>query len=299
MFAPLGQCNVHANDNLQLVCELSVLHCFLNVSNIEQSESPFGREDKLVEKLDRWLPNVTAYLEEKSKMKLFDPDEEHSYLRVGPKLLNKQEEFKKSKLLKTRNYSIAIERGWLFITDSGTVISFFENTGEEVEETVFSDFIADLTLKGKMETDKFSCLEKILRVFLYDMTLLVTLYHDLIFKSKFDLNTSVSTKRLRQHHMMIDELKALKVRLDGLVKMVNVLSKNFPIPPDSKQKMLELIALLEQLGREVTEMIDSVKNLIDLTYNQVAADTNKYMSLLALVSMVFLPMSFFTSYYVI
>ncbi|GMG33205.1 unnamed protein product [Ambrosiozyma monospora] len=223
MFTPLDKCNVDTYANGQLFCELSVLHCFKNVSNIEQSESPLGRGETTVEKLHRLFPNVTTYLREKSKMKLFDPDEEHRDLTVGTELLKKQENFEESKLLKTLNYSIAIERGWLFITDSGTVISFFENTGEEVEERVFFDFLRKLKWNGEIKIDEFTCLENILSAFLYDMTPLVTLYQNLLYRFKVDLNTDASTRRLHQLYLMIDELKALKLRLDRLVKMVNVL----------------------------------------------------------------------------
>ncbi|GMG26136.1 unnamed protein product [Ambrosiozyma monospora] len=298
MFTSLDNCNVDTYDNGQLFCELSVLHCFENVSNIEQSESPLDREEKTVEKLHRLFPNVTTYLKEKSKMKLFDPDEEHRDLTAGTKLLKKQENFEKSKLLKTLNYSIAIERGWLFITDSGTVISFFENTGEEVEERVFFDFFRRLELKDKMKTDEFTCLENILSAFLYDMTPLVTLYQNLLYKFKVDLNTDASTRRLHRLYLMIDDLSALKLRLDRLAKMVNLLLDNFPsMPPDCKRYMLNLKETLEELTGETREMMESIKNLIDLTFNRVSASTSKYMSLLAFVSMVFLPMSFFTSYF--
>ncbi|GMG30126.1 unnamed protein product [Ambrosiozyma monospora] len=297
MFTSLDNCNVDTYDNDQLFCELYVLHCFENVSNIEQSESPLDSEEITVEKLHKLFPNVTTYLREKSKMNLFDPDEEHRDLTTGTELLKKQEEFEKSKLLKTLNYSIATERGWLFITDSGTVISFFENTGEEVEERVFFDFLRSLRFHGEMKTDEFACFENILSAFSLNLKTLVKLYQSLLYRFKVDLNTNASTKRLQQLYLMIDELSALKLRVNRLAKMVNVLMGLSRISRDGKSYMLDLDETLEELGREVKEMMDSIKNLIDLTFNQVAANTNKYMSLLALVSMVFLPMSFFASYY--
>ncbi|GMG40344.1 unnamed protein product [Ambrosiozyma monospora] len=298
MFTSHDNCNVDTYDNDQLFCELCVLHCFENVSNIEQSELPLGREKTiLVKRVDRAVPNVTTYLKEKSKMKLFDPDEERRYLTVGTELLKKQKEFEKSKLLKTLNYSIAIERGWLFITDSGTVISFFENTGEEVEEKVLFDFIKSLHSKGRMETDEFTCLENILDAFIFNMRPLVTLYQNLLYRFKVDLNTDASTKRLHQLYLMIDELTALKLRLGRLVKMINVLLNNFTMPCDCKRYMLNLKETLEELTGETREMMESIKNLIDLTFNRVSASTSKYMSLLAFVSMIFLPMSFLAGYF--
>ncbi|GMG26138.1 unnamed protein product [Ambrosiozyma monospora] len=61
--------------------------------------------------------------------------------------------------------------------------------------------------------------------------------------------------------------------------------------------MLDLKETQEELTGETREMMESIKNLIDLTFNRVSARTSKYMTLLAFVSMIFLPMSFFTSYW--
>ncbi|GME80491.1 unnamed protein product [Ambrosiozyma monospora] len=208
----------------------------------------------------------------------------------------KVKDFEDSKLLNTFNYSIAVERAWLFKTESEEVISFFENSGEQVEETVFFDFLRNLKFHGEMDTDECVCFENILSASSLNFEMLVKLYQSLLYKFKVDLNTKASTKRLQKLHLMTDELNALKLRVVRLAKMVGLLT-DLPKLATSTPYMLELKETLEGHARTIEEMIDSIKNLIDLTFNQVAANTNKYMFLLALVSMVFLPMSFVTSFF--
>ncbi|GME70100.1 unnamed protein product [Ambrosiozyma monospora] len=302
MFNAGDNFNVDTYSDGQLFCELCVLHCFEDNTNVDQSAALFEptQKETMVEKLHRLFPNVTTYLSDKSKLRKFEPDKVHQSLFADDEDVEFERnaaKFEASKLLKTFNYSIGVERAWLFMTKKKEVISFFENTGEQVEEVVLFDFIRNLRFHGEMETDKSVCFENILSAFALNLEKLVTLYQSLLYRFKVDLNTNASTKRLQKLHLMTDELNALKVRVDRLAKMVEMLIGLASLSEGSKPYMMELRETLEGDARTIKEMIDSIKNLIDLTFNQVAANTNKYMALLALVSMVFLPMSFVTSFF--
>ncbi|GMF07224.1 unnamed protein product [Ambrosiozyma monospora] len=61
------------------------------------------------------------------------------------------------------------DHGWIFMPDSKTVISFFENSGEDVEEHVFFDFLRDLRLQEEMNIDASVCFENILNAFAGDL----------------------------------------------------------------------------------------------------------------------------------
>ncbi|GME70102.1 unnamed protein product [Ambrosiozyma monospora] len=301
MFNASDNFNVDTYTNDQLFCELCVLHCFEDNTNNDHWAAILDppHQESIVEKLHRLCPDVTTYLKEKSKLRIFEPDKIHQsfFADNDSEFSKKAKKFEESKLLNTLNYSIGVERAWLFKKETKEVISFFENTGEQVEEIVLFDFIRNLRFHGEIEIDDSVCFENILSAFASNLQALVRLYQGLLYKFKVDLNTNASTKRLQKLHLMTDELNALKVRVDRLAKMVNVIIDLSKLSPNSTPYMLELKETLEGDARTINEMIDSIKNLIQLTFNQVAANTNKYMSLLALVSMVFLPMSFVTSYF--
>ncbi|GMG20007.1 unnamed protein product [Ambrosiozyma monospora] len=282
-------CNVHVYDKGQLFCALGVLHCFENGSNIKQSNAPPDSEETIIEQLHRLFPNVTTYLREKSKMKLFDPNEEHARHFTAGKALRKKEEkkFEKSKLLKTLNHSLAIERGWIFITESNTVVSFFENSGEEVEERVFFGFLKSLKLHGEMKTDEFVCFEEILRAFSLNLGTSITLsrnllYNDFIFRKKktfakrvqrlfqrllhkfkvfFKINAS--RKSLQELYLMTDELSVLKLQMDRWAKMVNVIMGLPKISYDCKRYMLVLNGNLEKMASDVRDRLYLVNYLIE------------------------------------
>ncbi|GME74258.1 unnamed protein product [Ambrosiozyma monospora] len=297
MFNAGDNFNVDTYKDDQLFCELCVLYCFEDSKNIDQLVEP--PEETMVEKLHRLYPDVTTYLKAKNKLRIFNPDEENrSFIdEKGTEFSKKADKFEESKLLNTYNYSIGVERAWLFKTRNQEVISFFENSGELVEETVLFDFITNLSFHGEMEINDSVCFENILSAFAMNLETLVKFYQSLLYKFKVDLNTNASTKRLLKLHLMTDELNALKLRVDRLAKMVDLLGTLSTLSNDSKPYMSELKETLDGFDCIIKEMIDSIKNLIDLTFNQDAADTSNYMALLALVSIIFLPMSFVSSFF--
>ncbi|GMF04699.1 unnamed protein product [Ambrosiozyma monospora] len=182
------------------------------------------------------------------------------------------------------------DHGWIFMPDSKTVISFFENSGEDVEEHVFFDFLRDLRLQEEMNIDASVCFENILNAFAGDLPSVV---HELM-RAMYIKTDSKSTKLLNLHSLTYI-LVETKTQIDSLTKVIDQLMQLPPITDDCKLHLLSFNKFLKQENDYCDKQMLWIKIQTEWNAFLAAEENNRYMFTLATVSAVYAPLSFVCS----
>ncbi|GME73786.1 unnamed protein product [Ambrosiozyma monospora] len=172
------------------------------------------------------------------------------------------------------------ENGWLFMPNSKTVISFFEGSGEEVEELVFYDFLRNLRSYKEMNTDASVLFENILSAFVYRFPSIGSL----IVSDIQDNIKGSHLSKLQDLHSLTYTLAGIKTRVNSLIQMINVLMELPPISDSCKLHLLSFNKFLKQQNILCEERIIWNKTQIESNALLTSEDSNKYMFTLATVS---------------
>ncbi|GME73193.1 unnamed protein product [Ambrosiozyma monospora] len=181
------------------------------------------------------------------------------------------------------------EHGWLFLRDSKTVITFFQKSGEDIEELVFFDFLRDLLLHEEMNIDASMCFENILSGFARLLSA-----PSLMRNLEYKLGGSTS-KKLHDLHFVTPNLVYIKARIDTLINVIDRLKELPPISDDCKLHLVSFNKILKQQSVVCEERILWNKTQTEWHTLLSAESNNKYMFTLAIVSAVYAPFSFVCS----
>ncbi|GME83522.1 unnamed protein product [Ambrosiozyma monospora] len=204
---------------------------------------------------------------------------------------------------KDKNY-LKDELGtFLVLKESNTVISFFEYSGDRIEREVVLRFIKALKQHRTIGTNPSSLCQYLALELTGEYQKVLDSYSDMVssLRSLFfnNLSNSASVKDLEQLYFLSDELSYLKVYLQLTFANLTKMSQNLPKQHGKDVQLIhhKRINQFQIKINDVDRMLQSIENLIDLGFNKISVSTNRSMSILAYISLVFLPLSFWTSYY--
>ncbi|GMG19606.1 unnamed protein product [Ambrosiozyma monospora] len=192
---------------------------------------------------------------------------------------------------------------FLVLNESNTVISFFEYSGDRIEKEVVLRFIKTLKQHRAIDTNPSSVSQYLALELTGEYQKVLDHYNDMVsmLRSLFfnNLSNSASVKDLEQLYFLSDELSYLKVYLKLTFFNLQRMSNNLPkqLGSDIQSIHNKRIKQFQIKINDVDRMLQSIENLIDLGFNKISVSTNRSMSILAYISLVFLPLSFWASYY--
>ncbi|KAF8061329.1 PAA2 [Scenedesmus sp. PABB004] len=204
-----------------------------------------------------------------------------------------------------RPMELGIEQASLFLFRDGTVISMFSSEGEGVAHGILERLRGFKTLLTDSENASFlfnSLLDAVV-----DHTLpVVQVYSSRIaaLESQVLLNKRPPAALTKELHLLGNDLKVLRRTLVPTQHLIHKLQSGHAAR-DSTQFLTPLTALylsdvldhVSTLCEDLDVLAEDTKALIDLIFNTVSHANNSSMQLLAVVSCLFLPITFLAGVY--
>lgn len=210
----------------------------------------------------------------------------------------------KMRPLISKRLAVGVEQASIYITSEGTVISFFERSAKEVERAI----LGRITTMGSQlrETNNATLLfHSIIDTIVDMMYPVMTAYTDIFNEKEVEVLTSrvPDFQHTQQLHVMLNELGMLKNVMSPISSIVLQLKdlavdeRDEFIDKSSKLYLSDINDHLLCFIDEINSMSAMISNLIDLIFNTLSVDTNSSMQQLSLVTVLFLPLTFWAGFF--
>ncbi|KAH3675984.1 hypothetical protein WICMUC_002280 [Wickerhamomyces mucosus] len=216
--------------------------------------------------------------------------------------------------LSYRNLFVGIEQVSFFILSNNTVLTFFESSGDDIENAILNRITSDETIL-RTSCESSILLQSILDA-IVDMTYpILTAYRKRLGEFEINILTNPNLKHTQALHLMNGELSKLRRSILPITSLVNALKdlsrkshnglteieKKNPahefISPMTRLYLSDIIDHLWMYTDEIDGMISQVQNLTAMIFNTISTQTNGSMRQLSIVTVIFLPLSFWTGYF--
>ncbi|ODV87923.1 hypothetical protein CANARDRAFT_215890 [[Candida] arabinofermentans NRRL YB-2248] len=202
--------------------------------------------------------------------------------------------------LNSKGLGVGIEQVSMFLTDNNTVISFFEHSGNEIEKAILYRLSSDYTILRE-SCDTSILFESILDSII-DLTYpVITAYNRRLDDFEIDILINPTIEHTQELHLMINELSILKSKILPISNTVNQLKdkNNFGdfISENSNLYLSDISDHLLSFIDGIDSMSRTIENLVDLIFNTLSVETNNSMQQLSLITVIFLPLSFWAGYF--
>lgn len=203
-----------------------------------------------------------------------------------------------------KSLAVGVEQVSLYLTTDGTVLSFFEHSAMEIERAILSRLSADYTILR--ETCKSSILfHSVLDANVDLLYPVVTAYTRILNEKEVEILTAAlpDLQHTQELHLMLNELALLK---NSILPVSSLITQLKDVSMDSNSQFLDegcklyladigdhLLAFID----EIDSMSSTIENLIDLIFNTLSVETNNSMQQLSLVTVLFLPLTFWAGYF--
>lgn len=206
--------------------------------------------------------------------------------------------------LTPKSLVVGVEQLSMYLTSDDTVVTFFENYSPEIEKAILSRLSTEYTIL------RSSCEPSILFHSIVDACVdllypVISAYMRVLNEKELDILTSYlpDVQHTQELHLMLNELSLLKSTLLPISSLVSQLqiqaadqSSKF-VSESCKIYLADISDHLLSFIDEIEAMSATIENLIDLIFNTISVSTNNSMQQLSIVTVIFLPLSFWTGYY--
>ncbi|KAI1201242.1 hypothetical protein F5X97DRAFT_290859 [Nemania serpens] len=217
--------------------------------------------------------------------------------------------------LATRGLAVSAEQVAMFITSDNTVIAFFQQSADNVEEPILARLHSPTTILRK-SCDASMVAQAIIDAII-DMAIPVTAcYSDIVGDLELDVLTHPSVGHTKNLYIIISEI-------NKLFRFVNPIQALISSLRDHKTKLSQEVVSRElqnpvggviitagtyiYLGdvydhcvlitENLTQIKESANHMIDLIFNTIATFQNESMKQLTIATIIFLPLTFITGYF--
>ncbi|KAJ8102172.1 hypothetical protein POJ06DRAFT_248999 [Lipomyces tetrasporus] len=205
---------------------------------------------------------------------------------------------------------VAIEQVSIFLVDDHTVISFFENSADDIEGPILSRIASPSTLLR--EYPEASLLLQAILDSIVDIVLKIIFeYQKYIAELQIDVLASPSMAHTRDLHILSEELSMLRGTLMPIHGLVQSLRDYASISKDvyndrftggyisefAKLYLADVSDHVLSFTDNLDLMRHTTENMINLIFNTMSVQENSAMHQLTLVTIVFLPLTFLTGFF--
>lgn len=284
-----------------------------NSSENQISRIGSGYDDNILPRSNRTFKKPVVYTSEEEYLLAVEIERASSGRRLtdltfithsSTKYKSRMTSLNRMRPLMSKSLAVGVEQVSIYLTAEGTVLSFFEHSAMDIERAILSRLSAEYTILRE------TCNPSILFHSVLDANVdllypVVTAYSRILNEKELEILTAAlpDLQHTQELHLMLNELAILKNSILPISSLITQL-KDLSIDPTSqfidescKLYMADIGDHLLAFIDEIDSMSSTIENLIDLIFNTLSVETNNSMQRLSLVSVLFLPLTFWAGYF--
>ncbi|GJJ74367.1 hypothetical protein EMPS_06725 [Entomortierella parvispora] len=194
---------------------------------------------------------------------------------------------------------VLMEQVTMFLLPDGTLITLFQVSGKSVVEPILERLSKDYSLSRKHNDASF-LLQSVIDGIVDHAIPITDAYRQTLNELEVHVVALPKMKFTRQLHTMTAQLSLLKRTLTPTQALVHALRGNderSPLSSLSRTYMGDVMDHCNTMVEDIDSMLALCEKLINMIFNLIAYDTNESMRRLALVSIIFLPITFIAGVY--